>query len=78
VCCLIPYQKGMVIMLIARILGCSLLTAGLAAWLGNILFGHFPDWIGISILLACVGGIIGAVAAAAREIVTALRPEGTN
>ncbi len=60
-------------MLIARILGWSSLTAGLAAWLGYVLFGHFPDWIGISVLLACVGGVIGAVAAAAQEIVTALR-----
>jgi hypothetical protein len=65
-------------MLIARILGWSLITAGLAAWLGRVLFGHFPDWLGISILLACVGGIIGAVAAAAKEIVTAMRRGSTN
>jgi len=65
-------------MLIARILGWSLLTAGLAAWLGYALFGHYPDWTGISILLACVGGVIGAVAAAAQEIVTVLRPGQTR
>lgn len=65
-------------MLVARILGWSLFTAGLAAWLGYALFGKYSDWVGISVLLACVGGVIGAVAAAAQEIVTALRPGRTN
>jgi hypothetical protein len=59
--------------LIARIIGLSLLTGGLGAGLGFALFGKNPDWSGISLLLACVGGIIGAVAGAARETVTALR-----
>jgi hypothetical protein len=63
----------MVMALIARIIGLSLLTAGLGAGLGFAFFGKTPDCSGISLLLACVGGIIGAVAAAAREIVTALR-----
>ena len=59
--------------LIARIIGLSLLTAGLGAGLGFAFFGKYSDWSGISLLLACVGGIIGAVAGAAREIVTARR-----
>ena len=60
-------------MIIARIVGLSLLAAGLAAWLGFALFGRYDDWTGISLVLGCVGGIVGAVAGAAREIVTALR-----
>jgi len=59
--------------LIARIIGLSFLTGGLGAGLGFAFFGKNPDWSGISLLLACVGGIIGAVAGAARETVTALR-----
>jgi hypothetical protein len=64
----------MVMALIAKIIGWSLLTAGLGAWLGYfLLFGQDSDWRGISFILACVGSIIGAVAGAAQEIVTALR-----
>ena len=59
--------------IVARILGLSSLTAGLGAGLGHALFGQYPGWIAISLLLACVGGIIGAVAGAAREIVAAQR-----
>lgn len=59
--------------LIARIISVALLTAGLGAGLGHAFFGQYDDWKGISLLLACVGGIIGAVAGAAREIVTARR-----
>ena len=59
--------------LIARIIGLSLLTAGLGAGLGFAFFGQSRDWIGISLLLACAGGIIGAIAGAAREVVTARR-----
>jgi len=55
--------------LIARIIGVSLITAGLGAGLGFAFFGRNPDSSGISLLLACVGAIIGAVAGAAREIV---------
>jgi hypothetical protein len=58
--------------LVARILGLSLLTAGLGAGLGYALFGQYSDGSGISLLLACVAGIIGAVAGAAREIATAV------
>jgi len=63
----------MVMELIARIIGVSLLTAGLGAGLGFTFFSQYPDWSGIALVLACVGGIIGAIAGAAREIVTAQR-----
>jgi hypothetical protein len=58
---------------IARIIGVSLLTGGLGAGLGFVFFGKDPGWGGISLLLGCVGAIIGALAGTAREIVTALR-----
>jgi hypothetical protein len=59
----------------ARIIGLSLLTGGLGAGLGLVLFRQYPysEYIIPTLLLACVGGIIGAVAGAAREIVTVLR-----
>lgn len=60
-------------LVIARIIGLSLLTAGLGVCLGYALFKQAPDWIGLSFILACVGGIIGAIAGAAHEIVTARR-----
>ena len=61
--------------LIARIIGVSLLTAGLGAGFGLALFGHgqYSEYIIPTLLLACVGGIIGAVAGVGREIVIALR-----
>jgi hypothetical protein len=59
--------------LIARIIGVSLLTAGLGAVLGNVFFGKAPDWVGISFVLACVGAVVGALAGTTQEIVTALR-----
>jgi hypothetical protein len=58
--------------LIARILGLSLITGGLGAGLGFVLFGRYSDGSGIALLLACVGAVIGALAGTAREIVTAL------
>ena len=58
---------------IARVLGLSLLTSGLGAGLGYALLGGSPDWGGASLTLGCVGGIAGAIAGAAREIVTARR-----
>jgi hypothetical protein len=60
-------------MVVARIIGLSVVTAGVGAILGYALFGQYSDWSGISLLLACAGGIIGAIAGAAREIVTAQR-----
>ena len=59
---------------IARIMGVSLVTSGLGAGLGLVLFGQYSysDYIIPTLFLGCIGGIIGAVAGAAREIVTAL------
>ena len=50
-----------------------LLTGWLGAGLGFALFGHFgqypySDYIIPAFCLGCVGGIIGAIAGAAREI----------
>ena len=58
---------------VARIIGYSLLTAGLGAGIGYALFINAPDWRGLSFVLACLGTIVGAVAGAAGEIVTAQR-----
>lgn len=59
--------------LIARIVGLSALTGGLGAWLGLALVRQASDAAIISLCLACVGGVVGGMAGAAREIVTALR-----
>lgn len=56
---------------IARIIGLSLLTAVLGAGLGFAFSGNIPDCSGICLFLGCVGGIIGAIAGAAREIAAA-------
>ena len=59
---------------IARIIGVSLLTALLGAWLGSALFGNLPDVGGLAaFLLGCLGAMIGALAGTAREIGLALR-----
>ena len=55
-----------------RIIGLSLLASGLGAGFGFVLAGGSPDGPGISLLLGCVGGIVGAIGGAAQEIVTAL------
>jgi hypothetical protein len=74
---LVPYAKGMVMAVVARIIGYSLLTAGLGAGIGYALVwnapDNAPDWRGLSFVLACLGTIVGAVAGAAGEIVTAQR-----
>jgi hypothetical protein len=57
--------------LIARILGLSLLAAGLGAWLGQVLFSRYGDYGLPAFCLACIGAIVGAIAGAAREIVVA-------
>lgn len=61
--------------LMARIIGFSSLAGTLGAGLGLALFGRYPyeDYVIPCLLLGCVGGLIGAVSASAREIVTALR-----
>ena len=56
---------------VARIIGYSLLTAGLGAVIGCALAWNAEYWRGISFVLACLGTIVGAVAGAAGEIVTA-------
>ena len=63
---------------VARIIGYSLLTAGLGAVLGFALFSQLPDHArnGLSFVLACLGTIVGVVAGAAGEIVTAQRRYG--
>ncbi len=60
---------------VARIIGYSLLTAGLGAVLGFALFSQLPDHDrnGLSFVLACLGTLVGVVAGAAGEIVTAQR-----
>jgi hypothetical protein len=66
--------------LIARILGVSLLTSALVT--GLLLALITPDRhsydIVVILFLACVGGIIGAIAGAAREIVSAQRQKASN
>jgi hypothetical protein len=59
----------------ARIIGCSVLTAGLGAVVGFALFSQLPDHDrnGLSFVLACLGTLVGVVAGAAGEIVTAQR-----
>jgi hypothetical protein len=71
--------------LIARILGVSLLTSALVAGLGVALLRSVShpampssEYIIPGLFLACVGGIIGAVAGAAREIVSAQRPKASH
>ena len=60
---------------VARIIGYSLLTAGLAAVLGLALFSQLPynERNGLSFVLACLGTFVGVVAGAAGEIATAQR-----
>ena len=58
---------------VARILGYSLLTGPGAAWFVYALSGHDNGAALPAFLLACVGAIVGAVAGAAGEIVTAQR-----
>jgi hypothetical protein len=72
---LFPPWKEIVMAVVARIIGYSLVTAGLGAVLGFALFSLSDhDRNGYSLLLACVGAIVGAVAGATGEIVTAQRP----
>jgi hypothetical protein len=60
---------------VARIIVVSLLASALGAGIGLILFGQYGyrDYIVPTVFLGCVGAIIGAVAGAAGEIVTAVR-----
>ncbi len=59
--------------LVARIIGVSLLTAGIGAGIGFVLFAPSTDARGIAFILACIGAIIGGLAGTAREIAMALQ-----
>jgi hypothetical protein len=64
----------MVMEVVARIIGYSLLTAGPgAAWFAYALSGEDHSAAFPAFLLACLGAIVGAVAGAAGEIVRAQR-----
>jgi hypothetical protein len=67
--------KEIVVTVVARIIGYSLLTAALGAVLGGVLFSQLSDRDrnGLSFVLACLGTIVGVVAGAAGEIVAAQR-----
>ena len=69
--------------LIARVLGVSLVTSALVAALGCVLLGAATgqaagssEYIIPALFLACVGGVIGAVAGAAGDRRRAQRPKG--
>jgi uncharacterized membrane protein YoaK (UPF0700 family) len=72
---LFPYEKEMIMRVVARIIGYSLLAAVLGVVLGLVLFSSLPDHErnGLSFVLACLGTIVGAIAGAVGEIVTAQR-----
>ncbi len=60
---------------VARIVGYALLTAGfgvsVAYVLNGIVSGNSRDFVGVALLFGCIGTIVGAVAGAAGEIVSA-------
>jgi len=58
---------------VVRILGLSLLTGGVVAMFGMMMLQQYPDGGAVCLGLACVGALIGVVAASAHEISTALR-----
>ena len=58
---------------VARMIVVSLLTAGLGVVIGFALAGTNNDGEWIAFLLGCVGAIVGVIAGAVQEIVTALR-----
>ena len=55
---LMSSEKGMVMVVIARIIWLSLLTAGLGAGSGIAFFGNNSDGAGIALFVACVGAIV--------------------
>lgn len=62
---------------IARVLGVSLLIAVLVGGLGLAVFRPRDQTWDVVVLffVTCVGGVVGAIAGAAREIVSAQRPK---
>jgi hypothetical protein len=70
---LISVRKGSAMVVIARVIGLSLLTAGMGAGLARVLFWNTDDCTGIALLLGCVGAVVGALAGTARETAMALR-----
>lgn len=60
--------------MIARILGLSLLTAGLGVVLATVFFGRIEEAGFLYVLFGCVGALIGAIAGAAHEVVSAKQP----
>jgi hypothetical protein len=64
------FEERIVMAITARIIGISLITGALGAGLGISLFGQYSDYMIPTLLLACVGGGIGAVAGAVRELLT--------
>ncbi|MGC8643736.1 MAG: hypothetical protein ACP5XB_28080 [Isosphaeraceae bacterium] len=73
---MLPAEE-VVMAVVARIIGYSLLTAGLGVvfGFGLALFAQISDHErnGLSFVLACLGTLVGAVAGAAGEIVMAQR-----
>jgi hypothetical protein len=64
----------------ARIFGVSLLTGALVAGLLLAIVRqdrHSTDIV-VILFLACVGGVIGTIAGAAREVVSAQRQEASD
>jgi hypothetical protein len=64
--------------MIGRIILLSVLAGGLGAGLGFVLFRQYGDCGIPCFLLGCVGGIVGAIAGAGREIASALRQRPTE
>ncbi len=58
---------------IARIVGLSALAALAGVWLGFAFFHEYGDCSIPCTVLGCVGSLVGAIAATAREIVAVLR-----
>jgi outer membrane lipoprotein SlyB len=58
---------------VVRVLSVSLLAGGLAGGVSMALVGKGSDGPAVSLFLACVGAIIGAIAGRARENAMALR-----
>jgi hypothetical protein len=56
---------------ILRVVGVSLLSAMLVAFVAYSCLGPGSDTTAVSLFLGCVGAVVGAIAGGAREIVIA-------